>query len=87
MLGMPRTATVKAKESTILFAVNQENFKKLLMHNPELYNVIIKTLSERRNELIERQNELRRLGLIDVDEDDHNPLIWVRKRLKKFLIT
>ena len=47
MLGMPRTASVKAKEPTILFAVNQENFKKLLINNPDLYNVIIKTLSER----------------------------------------
>ena len=33
------------------------------------------------------QKELRRLGLIDLDEDDHNPLIWMRKRLKKLLIT
>ena len=87
MLGMPRTATVKAKEPTVLFAINQDNFRKLLMHNPDLYNVIIKTLSERRGELVERQQELRKLGLIDLDEDDNNPLIWVKRRLKKFLIT
>ena len=87
MLGMPRTATVKAKEPTILFAINQDNFRKLLMHNPDLYNVIIKTLSQRRSELVERQKELRRLGLIDIDEDDSNPLIWVKRRLKKLLIT
>ena len=33
MLGMPRTATVKAKENTVLFAINQENFKKILVQN------------------------------------------------------
>ncbi len=87
MLGLPRTATVKAREKTILFGINQENFKKLLMYNPDLYNVIITTLTERKNELKERQKELRKLGLIDQDEDDNNPIVWVKRRLQKFLIT
>lgn len=85
MLGMPRTATVKAVEPTILFCINQGNFRKLLMKNPELYDLIVNKLSERKNELVERQNELRRMGLIDKEEDDNNPLIWVRNRLKKLI--
>ncbi|MBD2393314.1 mechanosensitive ion channel [Cyanobacterium aponinum FACHB-4101] len=85
MLGMPRTATVKAVEPTILFSINQANFRKLLMKNPELYDLIVNKLSERKNELVERQNELRRMGLIDKEEDDNNPLIWVRNRLKKLI--
>jgi len=85
MLGMPRTATVKGIESTILFCINQANFRKLLINNPELYELIIKKLSERQNELSERQNELRNKGLIDKDEDDNNPIIWVRNRLKKLI--
>ncbi|MTF38551.1 mechanosensitive ion channel domain-containing protein [Cyanobacterium aponinum] len=85
MLGMPRTATVKAVEPTILFCINQANFRKLLMKNPELYDLIVNKLSERKNELVERQNELRRMGLIDKEEDDNNPLIWVRNRLKKLI--
>ncbi|GAB4302781.1 MAG: mechanosensitive ion channel [Geminocystis sp.] len=85
MLGMPRTATIKAVEPTILFCINQANFRKLLMKNPELYDLIVNKLSERKNELVERQNELRRMGLIDKEEDDNNPLIWVRNRLKKLI--
>ncbi|WP_330202938.1 mechanosensitive ion channel domain-containing protein [Cyanobacterium sp. DS4] len=85
MLGMPRTATVKAVEPTILFCINQANFRKLLMKNPELYDLIVNKLSERKNELVERQNELRMMGLIDKEEDDNNPLIWVRNRLKKLI--
>ncbi|WPF89873.1 mechanosensitive ion channel domain-containing protein [Cyanobacterium aponinum AL20118] len=85
MLGMPRTATVKAVEPTILFCINQANFRKLLMKNPELYDLIVNKLSERKNELVERQNQLRRMGLIDKEEDDNNPLIWVRNRLKKLI--
>lgn len=85
MLGMPRSATVKAREKTILFCINQSNFSKLLMRNSSIYNIIIHHLSERKNELTERQNELRRMGLIDQDEDDKNPLIWVKNRLKKIM--
>lgn len=48
MLGMPRTATVKAVEPTILFCINQANFRKLLMKNPELYDLIVNKLSERK---------------------------------------
>lgn len=87
MLGMPRTATVKAIEPTILFCINQINFRKLLIDNPELYELIVNKLSERQNELSERQNELRNKGLIDKDEDDNNPIIWVRNRLKKLIIS
>lgn len=87
MLGLPRTATVKAKKSTILFAINQENFKKILINNSHLYNIILETFAHRKKELLARQKELRKLGLIDQDEDDNNPLLWVKKRLKKILLT
>lgn len=86
ILGIPRTATVKAKEKTVLFCINHHNFKKLLNRNPNLYDLIIMKLSERENELIERQKELRNLGLIDSDEDDNNPLIWVKKRIQKIFM-
>jgi hypothetical protein len=57
------------------------------MNNSHLYNLILETFAQRKNELFERQNELRKLGLIDKDEDDNNPLIWVKNRLKKILMT
>jgi small-conductance mechanosensitive channel len=83
ILGMPRTATVKARENTILFCINKNNFQELLQRYPELYKIIIATLSQRKNELEERQKQLRELGLIDEEEDNNNPLIWVQNRLRK----
>ncbi len=83
ILGMPRTATVKAIENTILFCINKSNFKQLLQKHPELYRIIIKALTQRKNELEQRQKQLRELGLIDEEEDSNNPLIWVQNRLKK----
>ena len=83
ILGMPRTATVKARENTILFCINKYNFKQLLQKQPELYKIIVKALTQRKNELEQRQKQLRELGLIDEEEDNNNPIIWVQNRLKK----
>ncbi len=82
MLGIPRTATVRAKEETLLFAIDRRRFKKLLHEHPELYEAIVAGLESHREELVQRQQELRKLGLVDRDEDDKNPVAWVRKRLK-----
>ncbi|MGB7445415.1 MAG: ABC transporter transmembrane domain-containing protein [Coleofasciculaceae cyanobacterium] len=83
MLGIPRTATVQALEETVLFAIDKNGLRTLLQERPELYEVIAQELGKHQEELVERQQELRELGLLDEEEDDHNPLTWVRKRLKK----
>ncbi|MEC4988815.1 MAG: mechanosensitive ion channel [Oscillatoria sp. PMC 1068.18] len=83
MLGVPRTASVKAKEETILFGINQQGFETLLHEHPELAEVIVEELGKHQEELAQRQEELRRLGLVDAAEDDKNLILWVRKRLKK----
>ena len=82
MLGIPRTASVRALEDTILFAIHKKGFEKILHENPELAEVIVQELGKHQEELSERQNELRRLGLVDAEEDDKNPVVWVRNRLK-----
>jgi potassium-dependent mechanosensitive channel len=82
MLGVPRTASVKAVEETILFAINKIGFQKLLNEHPELCEQIVKELTKHQEELADRQKQLREMGLVDADEDDQNPVIWVRKRLK-----
>ena len=82
MLGIPRTATVQALEDTILFVINNKGFKKILQEHPDLAEVIIQELGKHQEELVERQQQLREVGLLDAEEDDKNPLIWVRKRLK-----
>lgn len=82
MLGIPRTASVRALEDTILFAINHKGFEKLLHEYPDICEVIAQELGKHKEELSERQQQLRELGLVDADEDDKNPVIWVRKRLK-----
>ncbi|MCC5602207.1 mechanosensitive ion channel domain-containing protein [Nostoc favosum] len=82
MLGIPRTASIKAIEETVLFAINQNGFQKLLRDNPELYEQIVEELAKNQEELAQRQQQLRDMGLVDTTEDDQNPLDWVRKRLK-----
>ncbi|HEY9850492.1 MAG TPA: mechanosensitive ion channel domain-containing protein [Leptolyngbyaceae cyanobacterium] len=82
MLGIPRTATVRALEDTILFAINKKGFEKILREQPELCEVIVQELGKHKEELSERQKQLRDMGLVDEDEDDKNPIDWVRKRLK-----
>ena len=81
MLAIPRTATVKAVEDTILFAIGNDGFRNLLQEQPELAERIIQELGQRKEELASRQQQLRELGLVDAAEDDHNPVDWVRKRI------
>lgn len=82
ILGIPRTATVRALEPTTLFVINSKSFSKLLQNYPGFYEIIVNELSKHQQELTERQKQLRELGLVTADEDDKNPIIWVRKRLK-----
>lgn len=83
ILGIPRTASVRALEPTVLFAIDSQGFKQLLQEQPELAEVIIKELEKHQEELAQRQKQLREMGLIDKDEDDSNLVAWVRKRLGK----
>lgn len=82
MLGIPRTASVRAREETVLFAINHTGFQKLLHENPDVCESIVRELEKGQSELTERREELRQLGLLEDDEDDANPILWVRKRLK-----
>jgi potassium-dependent mechanosensitive channel len=82
MLGIPRTASVRALEETVLFAINQEGFQKVLTERPDLSEQIIQEIVKHKEELSERQQELREMQLVDAAEDDESPVEWVRKRLK-----
>lgn len=83
MLGIPRTATVRALEDTTLFVINNKGFQKLLKGQPELAEEIVQELGKHQDELVSRQQQLREMGLVDAAEDDTNPVAWVRKRLQK----
>ncbi len=84
MLGIPRTASVRALEETILFGINKEGFQKVLTERPDLYEQIIEEIVKHKEELSERQQLLREMQLVEASEedDDENPVEWVRKRLK-----
>jgi potassium efflux system protein len=84
LLGIPRSASTKTLEETILFVVSHNGFKKLLTQHKGLADQIIYNLAERQQELAERQQSLRDLGLVDEADLDKNPLVWVRKRLTTF---
>ena len=82
MLGIPRTATVRALEDTVVFVINSKGFKRLLQEHQNIADMVIQELEKHQEELSQRQQQLRDLGLIQADEDDKNPMNWVRKRLK-----
>jgi small-conductance mechanosensitive channel len=46
MLGIPRTATVRALEDTVVFVINSKGFKKLLQEHPNLSERIIQELEK-----------------------------------------
>ncbi|MBD0341321.1 MAG: cyclic nucleotide-binding domain-containing protein, partial [Microcoleus sp. Co-bin12] len=82
MLGIPRTASVRALEETILFAINKEGFQKILTEQQDLSEQIIQQIVKHKEELSERHQQLREMELLDAVEEDENPVEWVKKRLK-----
>ena len=83
LLGVPRTAMARVTEDALLFVINQPSFSDLLRRYPELSNQVVQTMAQHREELAQRQREMRALNLVDSSEDDANPVIWARKRLKR----
>jgi len=83
MLGMPRTAMVRALEDTLLFAIDHNGFQQLLHRYPLFYQLLVEGMERHREEVAERQREMRDLGLISVGDYEKNPVDWARKRLKQ----
>ena len=86
ILGLPRTASLKTLEKTLFFAIYKKGFNQLLQEQSDLVEVIIQQLSKHQEELAQRQEQLRKMGLISEEEDDANLVNWVRKRLHKLFI-
>ncbi|XGW00348.1 MAG: cyclic nucleotide-binding domain-containing protein [Leptolyngbya sp. BL-A-14] len=83
LLGIPRTATIRALEPTALFVVDQKSFQSLLRDYPGLGEQVAQKLNERQAELQQRKEELRKHGLLgDEATFSHNFLNWSRQRLK-----
>ncbi|KAM3090619.1 mechanosensitive ion channel domain-containing protein [Phormidesmis sp. 146-12] len=82
LLGIRRTATVRALEDTVLFVVSQVGMQKLLANHRGLADLIAQKLAERQQELTQRQQLLKDLDLLDEVDIEQNPIVWIRKRLK-----
>jgi small-conductance mechanosensitive channel len=87
MLGTPRTATVKALEETVLFAIDRKGFQHLLQHYPKFYDLVLQGMERHQQELAERQQEMRELGLIDRIEEGKSPMDWAKNRLKRLFLS
>ncbi len=83
LLGIPRTASVKAVESCLLFAIDHVKFKKLMQEYPEVAMVILQELETHQDELLQRKQQLRELGLLDDDDNENSMMLWIRKRFNQ----
>jgi len=75
LLGMPRSATVRTLEDSILFVVSHNDLQQLLVEHQELADDIAQKLSE-------RQQALRNLGLLDDGAFEETPFIRIRKQIQ-----
>lgn len=82
MLGIPRTVTLLAAESTIVFSMSPEGFRKLLRDQPHLYDLIVEEMGRHQAELSQEKIQLRNMGILK-REYDANPVAWIRKQLEK----
>ncbi len=82
LLGIPRTATVRTREDTVLFVLDREGLQKLLRNYKDLAEQIAQALHEHKAELESRKELLQKMGLLD-DEDgfNQNALGWIRNRM------
>lgn len=84
LLGVPRTATARTVEPTVLFAVNQAGFQTLLQENPTLAETITHQFHVYKAELEQRQDLLRRHNLLkDEKTFTQNFSGWIRDRLRQ----
>lgn len=78
LTGLPRSATVRSLEDTVLFVVDRNALQKLLQDHRELAEQIALELSQ-------RQQVLRELGLLDseaITDPEATPLLWIRRHLQ-----
>ncbi|NEP38793.1 MAG: mechanosensitive ion channel [Okeania sp. SIO2G4] len=75
ILGITRTASLRATEDTILFVVDRENLHNLLAKHQKLADKISEELSR-------RLETLKNLGLLDKQENSQETaMIWIRNRI------
>lgn len=82
LLGIPRTATVKTREDTVLFVLDRDGLQKLLRDYKDLAEQIAQALHEHKAELESRKELLQKMGLLEDEEGfNQNPMGWIRNRM------
>ncbi|MDJ0582971.1 MAG: cyclic nucleotide-binding domain-containing protein [Crocosphaera sp.] len=81
LLGIPRTASVKALTPTLLFVIHHQAFQQLLQQYKHLSDSIIQQLESHQEELTQRKQILKSMGLLEEDQEE-NGVTWINKRLK-----
>ncbi len=81
LLGMPRTATAKARSYATLFVLERQALADLLEQYPQLRDRLAQQVYIHEAELAERRETLRRYNLQDDDVDRHL-LAWIRRHLE-----
>ncbi|MGI0487847.1 cyclic nucleotide-binding domain-containing protein [Pantanalinema rosaneae CENA516] len=83
LLGIPRTATVRALEDSILFVIDRSGFQDFLNRYPQMANDIALKINEYQSELEQRKELLKDAGLIEDETSfSQSPLSWIRRRMK-----
>lgn len=80
LLGIPRTASVRTREDTLLFVLDRQGLQTLLHNHHHLAEDIAQALDDYNAELEARQELLRSLAA-DQPSFQDNPLSWIRQRL------
>ncbi|MGF1491845.1 MAG: mechanosensitive ion channel domain-containing protein [Microcoleaceae cyanobacterium] len=82
MMGIPRSASIRALETTVVFVVSRDVFQSFLSSYPKLADQIAQKLAERNQELMQRRQMLKDMGILDSSDLEHNPFVWIRKRMR-----
>jgi CRP-like cAMP-binding protein/HAMP domain-containing protein len=82
LLGIPRTATVRTLEPTVLFAVNQTGFQTLLQEHTGLAEIVAHQLNAYKVELEQRKESLHNHGFLNDEKTfTQHPVAWIRDRI------
>jgi potassium-dependent mechanosensitive channel len=74
LLGIPRSATVRTLEETVLFVVDHKDLQRLLQNHQELADQIAQ-------KLLERQQTLQEIKVF-IEPSEETPLFRIRKHLQ-----
>uniref|UniRef100_A0A832H190 Mechanosensitive ion channel n=1 Tax=Oscillatoriales cyanobacterium SpSt-402 TaxID=2282168 RepID=A0A832H190_9CYAN len=74
LMGIPRSATVRTREDSVLFVIERSDLQRLLGNHRELADQIAQ-------KLVERQQMLHDMGILSAFSEE-TPLLRIRKRLQ-----